>query len=271
MTRVIFKTLFSSPNEVAFIRMNLLETEAHVDQFIVCEFDRTHTGQPRDFLFENFRHEFSESEWKRITYIKAEIGGMVKDGFNNSENSHYNEDVMRGYFIRVVDIESKDIVISVDADEIIFSRCYPDIINSLGFFTRAVKLELNQFFYRLDYLWLNERFIAPTVCYGSYYKKQNSRWRYDGKLYKGVVGTHFSWCIPIDDMVKKITTNAHQNDYAKKINYNVMRDAVANKSYPFDDREFKILSVNTNDFPNLYPSSINKVKSMFDGIGEEQI
>lgn len=271
MGKIIFKTLFSSPNEIPFIKLNLLETEGNVDKFIICEFSQTHTGKTREFIFENFKKQFTSEEWDRITYIKANIDDLVKDGYNNSKNAHFNEDLMRGYFVREIDIKPKDIVVSVDADEVIFSEFYPLIFKSLGFFTRAVKLELNQFFYRLDYLWLNERFIAPTVCYGSYYKKPNSRWRYDGRLFKGVVGTHFSWCIPIEDMVSKITSNAHQNDYADKVNYETMLESVKNKHYPFGDREFKIVTVNKTDFPKLYPSSISKVLNMFKGVGEDNI
>ncbi len=105
----------------------------------------------------------------------------------------------------------------------------------------------------------------PSVM-GAIIKSLTLRWRYDGRLFKGVVGTHFSWCIPIEDMVSKITSNAHQNDYADKVNYETMLESVKKNITLSEIEKFKIVTVNKTDFSKLYPSSISKVLNMFKGV-----
>jgi len=70
---IYFKTIFSSPNEIKYLKLNLKESFDYIDRFIVCEYNRTHVGTERDLFFENYRGQFTEDENKKILYIGADI------------------------------------------------------------------------------------------------------------------------------------------------------------------------------------------------------
>ena len=58
---------------------------------------------------------------------------------------------MRSWFTKLYNFEDDDIIISVDADEIIDKRKLPDIINQVNS-NGIVKLKMRQFFYKKTYL-----------------------------------------------------------------------------------------------------------------------
>jgi len=254
---IYLKTIFSSPAEIKFLKLNMRESFEYVDKFIVCEFNFTHVGIKRELIFGKHLSDFTKEEQDKIIYIGADISGdIILAG--NSREAHENEQIMRGYFIRDVRLEDDDIVVSVDADEIVFGIEYPDIFKRLNFFRKAIKLELRQFFYKINYLWTNQKFIAPTVCYAKYYKnKFPGQWRYDVQLYKKIVGCHFSWCLTVDEMLKKIGMYAHRDDYKHLATREILEDAIKNKKYPFDSSvDFNIEVLDIYKDRQYYPKSI---------------
>ena len=229
------KTIISSPAEINFVKLNLKESFEHIDKFVICEFNRTHVGTERKLIFNNYLDAFSKEEKSKIIYIGADIVSQVKLAQDNVNIAHENEKLMRGYFAKKMDLNDKDIVFSVDADEIIFADHYQKIVDELSFFTPAIKLRLHQFFYRINYLWVNKKFIAPTVCYAKYYKrKYPGQWRYDGRLYREIAGCHFSWCLSIEEMIQKLNMYAHKNEYGHLAHKEILQNAVDSKIYPFD-------------------------------------
>jgi hypothetical protein len=254
---IYLKTIFSAPNEVKYLRLNLKEAFKYIDKFIICEFNRTHVGTERPLIFEQFIDQFTEEERQKIIYIGADISDQSVRAEGDSNLAHQNEQLMRGYFASQLDLNDNDIVFSVDADEIIFSQYYEKILDRLGIFTKAVRLQLHQFFYRINYLWSNNQFIAPTVCKASYYKhKYPAQWRYDGKLFPQTVGCHFSWCITGDEMVSKLQSYAHQSDYGHLVNREILEEAIKNKTYPFDPNvDFCIKVLDIHKDSQYYPGS----------------
>lgn len=232
---IYLKTIFSAPNEIKFLKLNLQESFPYIDKFIVCEYNRTHVGSPRELIFNNFINEFSEAERQKILYIGADISAYTASSKNNSRLTHANERLIRGYFASQMSLADADIIFSVDADEIIFGSSYEQILHSLSFWTPALKLRLHQFYYRINYLWEDNVFIAPTVCYAKYYKrKYPGQWRYDGRLYPEVAGCHFSWCLTVDEMIDKLGRYSHQPEYHQFANRAVLEVAVKDRTYPFD-------------------------------------
>lgn len=264
---IYLKIIFSSPAEIKFLKLNFRESYNYVDKFIVCEFNRTHMGAKRNLIFKRYKNDFTENEKNKIIYIGADISKEIVMA-NNSNQAHKNEQLIRGYFIKKINLNNNDIIVSVDADEIIFSGEYKNILNCLGFFTKAIKLELYQFFYKINYLWEYKKFIAPTVCYVKYYKnKFPSQWRYDGKLYKKNVGCHFSWCLKVEDMIKKLNIYSHHYDYGQFAKKEILENAIKNKKYPFDPKiDFNIKVLNIYKNKEYYPKSIYSILDEFEDL-----
>jgi hypothetical protein len=70
-----------------------------------------------------------------------------------------------------IEMKDDDIVISVDADEIIYRDAYRSIFAELDK-TDVVQLKLHQFFYKKTYLWENTSFVAPVAARYKYFKKK---------------------------------------------------------------------------------------------------
>ncbi|MCL4439335.1 MAG: hypothetical protein M1609_01710 [Firmicutes bacterium] len=255
---IYLKTILSAPNEIKYLKLNLREAFTHIDKFIICEFNRTHVGTERELVLEKYLDVFTGDERKKIIYLGADISREANFAKNDSNLAHKNEQLMRGYFASQIDLNGEDIVFSVDADEIIFGRFYDKIIGQLGFFNRALVLPLYQFYYRVNYLWENNEFIAPTVCKAKYYKnKYPAQWRYDGKLFPERTGCHFSWCLTIDEMLAKLETYAHHQDYGHLAKREILEAAVKNKTYPFDPNvDFRIKVLDIRKDKEYYPEEI---------------
>lgn len=267
---IYLKTIFSAPNEIKYIKLNLEEAFDHIDKFIICEFNRTHTGVEREPIFNRYIDQFTENELKKIIYINADISKQAFLAVNDSDLAHKNEQLMRGYFTSQINLDNNDIVFSVDADEIIFGQYYDKIISKLGFFNKAVKLQLHQFYYRINYLWENNKFIAPTVCKAKYYKdRYPAQWRYDGKLFQYVAGCHFSWCLTIDDMITKLGMYAHHSDYGHLAKREILEEAVRNRTYPFDlSVDFRIKVLDIYKDRKYYPRELYNMLDEFQEVME---
>lgn len=265
---IYLKTIFSAPNEIKYLKLNLREAYNYIDKFVICEFNRTHVGTERELIFNKFLDIFGPDEQKKIVYIGADISCEAVLALNDGNLAHKNERLMRGYFASQIDLNDKDIVVSVDADEIIFGRFYERIIKRLGLFNKAVVLQLYQFYYRINYLWENNQFIAPTACKAKYYKnKYPGQWRYDGELFPEPVGCHFSWCLTIDEMIAKLQSYAHQSDYGHLANREILEEAVETRTYPFNPNvDFRIQVLDIHRDKNFYPKEIYNMLAEFNDV-----
>ncbi len=266
---IYLKTIFSAANEIKYLKLNLREAGSQIDKFIICEFNRTHIGSPREFIFPQFWSQFDAGERAKIIYIQGDIAAQTK--FSETDNyiiHEINEKLIRGYFASQIKLADKDIVFSVDADEIIFSSHYPKIIAKLNFWRPALKLPLYQFYYRINYLWENNRFIAPTVCFASYYKHEYpAAWRYQGRLYKEYAGCHFSWCLSIEEMIKKLGYYSHHQDYGHLARREILEKAVAEKTYPFDPKvPFRVRVLDLKKDRQYFPAALYGQLDDFKGL-----
>ncbi len=256
---IYLKTIFSASNEIKYLKQNLQESFSHIDKFIICEFNRTHIGSKREFIFEKYLNQFTQEEKKKIIYIKGDIASSTQFSRTNSHVIHeINERLIRGYFASQINLKFTDIVFSLDADEIIFESQYKKIISHLRWWRPAIKLTLYQFFYKINYLWENNKFIAPTVCFAYYYKwRYPAHWRYSGWLYREYVGCHFSWCLTIEEMLNKLNHYSHHQDYGHLADRKLLENAVKNKKYPFDPKvDFRIKVLDVNKDKKYYPKTI---------------
>jgi len=261
---IYLKTIFSAPNEIKYLKLNLREASNYIDKMIICEFNRTHTGQPRNLIFKNYLNNFSEQEKSKIIYIGADLSDQTKLAINDSKTAHKNERLMRGYFVKEVPLQNNDIIFSVDADEIIYKQFYNPIIKALQnakwpWQTKSWLLPLQQFFYKINYLWENLIIdYGPVACRAEYFlKKYPAQWRGKGKKFKSLVGAHFSWCLTTEEMITKLHSYAHNQDYGHLANKDILEDAIKNKTYPFDPSvNFKIKILDLKIDKKYFPASL---------------
>ena len=147
---VILKTYFYTYFEFDYLLMNLLESYDYVDKFLIMEYNRTHTGDEREFIWDKYKHIFPEDKMDKIHYLPLDISDVVKKTNNESIIHNINERYMRGYFTKFIDLNDDDIIISVDADEIIYRDSYPKIIRKT-MNDDMVTLKMHQFFYKFNF------------------------------------------------------------------------------------------------------------------------
>jgi hypothetical protein len=254
---IYLKTQFYTPTELNFINLNIAEAYDKVDGIIVTECDIHHTGRPNDFIFEDYKHMLNPKYMDKVIYLKCELRDKAIDAYE-PEKEHlihkHNEPLMRGHFVKLMDFDDEDIIISVDGDEIIYKESYDLIIEEVKK-RNKVNLNLNQFFYRLNYYWENKNFIAPTASkYKMYKNSYPNNWRYDGHLLPNKHGCHFSWCMTPEQMMYKLDTYSHPM-YRKCAKLDLLEDAVQNKKYPFDPKtSFNIKEIELDN--KILPNSL---------------
>jgi hypothetical protein len=266
------KIIYSKPSELKYILLNIEESFGLIDKVLIIESDITHTGESRKLDFNKYIDYFPERIKSLIHYLPLNLNGLSKNGINNSFNAHYNENLIRGFFTKLIDLNVNDIVFSVDSDEIIYRKYfnfYIKLLNNqvaLNVFGKCFKLRMHQFFYRHDYLWVNKKFNSAIVCKAEYFLQKSfpAQWRDEGLCLPFFAGCHFSWCLGIEEMILKLNTYAHQPEYNHLADKKLLENAVKNKIYIFDEKEkFKIKLLNISINKRYYPQSIYKYLDQF--------
>jgi hypothetical protein len=255
MQRIILRILFSSESEIPFIKMHVRESAGIADAVIVYEANRTHTGEPRDFLFPACRAQLSPEILERIIYVPDDVSGVTVESVEPGP-MHENERLFRSRFAGLIDLRPDDVVLALDADEIIRREVYPMLLGRLES-VPLWRLPLHQFYYRMNYLWTDLTFLGPVACVASHYLRQPSPvWRDEGRIFPVICGAHFSWQLTIDQMVHKLRTYAHRDLYGHLAKHDVLEAAVREKRYPFEpDRPFNIRELDLQADAAYYPAS----------------
>lgn len=247
MNPVILKTYFYSEHEYKFLNAMLFELYDSIDRMILCEFDIHHTGQARDFIFDMNR---IDSEYRdKVEYHACKVQDRAVQAYDNENLIHrINEPLMRSYFTLVSpDITDDTIVLSVDADEVIYKDSLDVILENVRSHG-AVGIPMHQFFYKPNYLWKNKRFqSASAFLYGSVGRKFMNNWRDVPRKIPQVCGGHYSWCMSVDQMIKKLHSYSHPR-YRFCAKKEILENAIENKSYPFDPSvSFEIKELDWSD------------------------
>lgn len=242
------KTYFYVEHEIKFLIMNLIEAYDHIDKFIICEFNRTHTGRPCDYIGQDHIDKFPKELMDKVIYLPLDISRVAVEAYENEDAIHaINEPIMRSAFMKALEFEDEDIVVSVDADEIIYRDAYPYIFEEVAS-KQCVRLNLHQFFYKTNYLWEDKDFVSPIAAKYKVFKDHfPCNWRDVGPVTSKKVGCHFSWCMTPEQMVYKLHTYSHPK-YRFCANKELMENAIENKIYPFDENvDFKIKELDYDD------------------------
>ena len=258
MARIFLKTYCYAPHELAFIKSNLEECYPFIEKMIVCEYDINHTGMKRDFIFEDIESSIPENLRDKFDYHACSVYDHTVEAYDNESAIHsVNEPVMRSWFTKLYDFRDDDIIISVDADEIIYRDKIKYIIEQVQRYG-AVRLKQYQFFYKKNYLWRDKDWkSAIAAYYGVVQPKYPNNWRDWGHITDEFVGVHFSWCMTPDEMVHKLYTYSHPR-YRFCADKKLLENAIENKIYPFDENvNFDIEELKLDD--TRIPESMREV------------
>jgi len=174
---------------------------------------------------------------------------------------------MRVSFLDVSESDPDDLVISVDADEIIYRRVYRILYLLNKIFPRMrihLAIMMHQFFYKPNYLWRGLRFRSAVVLRRRILTDNPRYIRDSGLLLPVWSGCHFSWQLEPKEMVEKIRNYAHNPEYAHLADETILKNAVATRTYPFDpNRRFQIKALSRRRAQRYFPKSYWMIESKF--------
>ena len=212
------------------------EAAPYVEHILVTEFDHSHSGLERDFIFNRHVEEFAAA-FPQLNYLQGvNIPGLIK-GAKTADDQHHNERLMRGWWASQYRFKSRDVIFSTDADEVLYSSTYRWVLDHFSWrTTRGVKFRLHHFFFRPNLLSLSSEFVAPVALrFGRYNRVYPNQWRYQGFRLPGYWGAHFSWCMPIKDMEKKLVNYAHAAEQSDLRGSNLFEHSRENRVMPFGE------------------------------------
>lgn len=210
---------FSFFNEIDLLKIRLELLWPHVDYFIICESNVTHSGIPKPYNFDPQSTAFKKYS-NKIIHLKFEpdissLDFKFKDArFNPDSPSWKLETSQRNHISTcLTQFQSDDVVIISDADEI----WNPELATLLR---ESKNLRIGRLEQMFHYYYLNCRGVG----------KYNSQWtssyfcrilelknfdlsfiRVHGKMGKiGNAGWHFSYLGGVDSIITKIESFAHQ-------------------------------------------------------------
>lgn len=262
---IYFKAIFTNELELAQIGLSLSELQDIIDVVILIEPSFRHNGEFKPLIGAN--SIYTDFPNLSIEYIIVPRLSFIKVT-RNSKLHHKYETITRGYFVKALDLKDDDIIISVDADEILYRNVVVDILERLknkSKYSRGYVLKLHQFFYNYSWRAENHNFVAPTISYyGSRYREKKYwfgfaglvDWRYSGQLFAEYGGVHLSWFNSIDELVVKVKTWSHSGEFnftEEQIREMILDDIRIGR-YSFRSEPLNLVKANPEEY---LPTSIN--------------
>jgi hypothetical protein len=262
---IYFKSIFTNEFELDQIYNSINELKDIIDCAILIEPSFRHNGEPKNLVGLN-------SILPKIHNLQVHYMVVPRLDFitttKESKRHHLYERITRGYFVKGLKLKDDDIIISVDADEFLYSNVIIDIINKLKSkckYSKGYKLKLHQFFYKPYWKAIDHDFIAPSVSYyGSRYLQKNYwlgkynlvDWRYSGKLHEEHAGVHLSWFNTKEELLTKVKTWSHSSEFNLSDNeiLSKLNEDINFGRYSFRHPPLKLEKVEAKDF---LPTSLN--------------
>lgn len=266
--KIYLKTILTNEAELIYILSQIMELKNIVDKFLIVEPGFTHTGDYRDFIGIDRILQKVGNLSSKIDYIPIPMNKKIKTAKNSEHSAHENEKITRGCFVDYLKFNGGDLIISTDADEVIYKEVILKIIKSKKFKINpfyACSLQLNQLMYNDGLIAKEHKFIGPSVIKfrRSFFNKGYYNWRYAGFEYEEIGGFHFSWCFPIDDLVKKVQAFAHGPSYF--VSENDARSKIENdiEKMQYSFRSEKIILSKFSETKLEYPNGYIEAKKIW--------
>lgn len=261
---VYLKTIFTNIEELEFIKYQIEELNELIDKVILIEPSFHHNGRDKKLTGISYLNDLSDNIKKKLIYLVVPKIESIRFS-EKGEVHHRHETITRGFFYKQLKLKNKDIIISTDADEILY---YDVIKKLLKEFKRQwipikkVTFNLYQFFYKFNLYAPDHDFIAPGMYhFGSrflekgFYLNGYLNWRYSGDLYPEKAGVHLSWIQEEQSLVTKALNWSHSSELnltSKQIKLKLKEDLI-NYKYSFRTPEINLDKIKKENLAKVLP------------------
>jgi len=254
-------------NELDVLEIRLQELWDTVDYFVITESNLSHSGKPKEYIFENNKDRF-EKYMSKIRHIKV-------DDMPETDDSWVRERFQRFVGNRgLYDLEPEDLVITSDCDEIARAEIFEMIKEDENDYDRYI-LFIPQFQYRINYMkfFQNSRNANIIVTRGRAYSNPQTEREYtfywNPKPPETVMVDHGGWHFTYfgDDAhaITKIQNFAHtETDTPEMIARHNIKWFIENKyghHGPRDSERYEIVQVDEY-FPKSITENLDKWQHM---------
>mgnify|MGYP001158734817 FL=1 len=271
MSNKIFDCItFYNANMLFDLRYHTLKN--HVDYFVVCEANKTHTGKYKEY---NFDKNFISKYGEKIIYIQVDNLPEIK--IKGKKDYQLLKIQMENLFRGIVKAKDNDLIIFSDEDEI------PNPQAICNFKKNDFKFGLflqNMYYYKLNILGLDEgdgNWAGSRICKKKFLKsffdfrilkKKNISypfWRIDKEKNIQLIengGWHFTYLMTPSEISKKIENMAHTEFNKEKFkNVEKIEDNINNLIDPFD-RNLRLKKVQIdNNYPEYLLQNLEIYKN----------
>ena len=270
MSNKIFDcTTFYNANMLFDLRYHSLKN--YVDYFVVCEANKTHTGQYKGY---NFDKDFMSKYGEKIIYIQVDDLPEIK--IKGKKDYQLLKIQMENLFRGITKAQDNDLIILSDEDEI----PKPSAISNFKKNDYKFGLFLqNMYYYKLNILGLDEgngNWAGSRICKKKHLKsffnfrilkEKNINypfWRIDKEKSVQLIqngGWHFTYLMTPDEISKKIENMSHTEfNKGKFKNIDKIRENINNLIDPFD-RNLRLKKVKIDDtYPEYLLKNVEKYK-----------
>ena len=245
---------YFNEKELLELRINLLQD--HVDKFIICDANRTHSGKPKEFTLKTTLNELNLlSEKIKIIEVDLSIYDNDNSPLGNWKRERFQRNAAQHF------INTDDVCIVSDCDEIInpnFIKYYvKSALSALDYILRIPMINLcgKANLQVLDENYNSRQSSAAYICLHNHIKQyslsemreiytltsynQKNIWLTDNNKIENA-GWHFSWMGDAERMINKYQSFMHCDDY------------IVNSIYTYSNQSIE-------DFMNSYIPTDNAV------------
>tara|TARA_R110000772_G_scaffold1668_5_gene5698 strand:- start:3157 stop:4827 length:1671 start_codon:yes stop_codon:yes gene_type:complete len=115
-------------DEIEMLEFRLQEMEAHLDYFVVVESRFTHTGQPKELVFDKYKDRFAKYDKKLIYAVVEEFPETPEGDDPNWFRENYHRNSIKDVLISL-NIRDQDYILISDVDEIFDSPTFDATIS----------------------------------------------------------------------------------------------------------------------------------------------
>jgi len=248
-------------NELDLVEVRLEELFNVVDYFIIAESNVTHAGNPKPYIFlenwDRFKKYHSKIQHVKVDDIPANLTGMQRDWFQR-------DSLKKGF----IDIESDDLVIISDLDEIPRSELVQMIKEDTNNYNRYI-LTIPQFRHRFNFMKVKETHKYPNIIITRFHSftdpnsEREHTFFWNPKPHNSVTlehgGWHFTWIGNDSEIKHKIKNYAHTEHNNETIlnAVDVNKHLLERKSFFNDDEQFEIVMID-DYFPKHILDNLEK-------------
>lgn len=263
LMKIIDSFIFNNEFDLLNYRLNLLYP--YVDYFIICEAKFTHAGKPKPLHFMENAPMFQKFTDK-ILHLYINEFPFEYPNINYSENQQWHNEIYHRNSINVgllrLQLESDDIVIVSDLDEIIKPKKIQQIRDKEIVIDQVYHIEMKLFYYNLNYV-ANTKWYHPFLC--DYKTIQNyndlSTLRLsDSNKYILDGGWHLSYFGDSQFIKNKLESFAHQEFNNKYYNNDYLIETSIKKGIQFwSNEKLNYVDIEANDdLPDRYQEFLLK-------------